>query len=159
MSKILVAYFSASGVTAGLAERLAAATGGDLHKIQPETPYTQADLDWMDKKSRSSIEMNDKTFRPGIANRVADMESYDVVFVGFPIWWYVAPTIINTFLEQYNLEGKTIIPFATSGSSQMGNTNAELEASCKGAELRTGKRFNANASEKELKAWLDSLGL
>ncbi|WP_195269538.1 flavodoxin [Eubacterium sp. 1001713B170207_170306_E7] len=159
MSKILVAYFSASGVTAKLAEKLAAAAGGDLHEIQPETPYTTADLDWTNKKSRSSIEMNDKTFRPAVANSVADMESYDVVFVGFPIWWYVAPTIINTFLEQYNLEGKTIVPFATSGSSGMGNTNAELKASCKGAELKAGKRFNANAGEKELRDWIGSLGL
>lgn len=155
MGNVLVAYFSASGVTAGLAETLAQAIGADLHEIRPETPYTRADLDWMDKKSRSSLEMSDKSSRPAIANRVADMEQYDVVFVGFPIWWYVAPTIINTFLESYNLEGKVIVPFATSGSSGMGKTNAELKASCKGADLREGKRFHAGAGATELKAWAE----
>lgn len=153
MSNILVAYFSASGVTAKLAERIASVTGGDLHEIEPKQPYTAADLDWMDKKSRSTIEMNDKSYRPEIANEVENMEQYDVVYVGFPIWWYVAPTIINTFLEKYDLSGKKIIPFATSGGSGMGNTNAELKESCKGAILEEGRRFRANAGEKELKAW------
>lgn len=156
MGNVLVAYFSASGVTAGLAETLAQAIGADLHEIQPETPYTRADLDWMNKKSRSSVEMSDKSFRPAIANRVGNMEQYDVVFVGFPIWWYVAPTIINTFLESYNLEGKVIVPFATSGSSGMGKTNAELKASCKGADLREGKRFHAGTGATELKAWAET---
>ncbi len=155
MSKKLVAYFSASGVTASLAERLAESIGADLHEIQPEVKYTDADLNWMDKKSRSSIEMNDKSFRPAVANKVENMDAYDIVYVGFPIWWYVAPTIINTFLEQYDLTGKTVVPFATSGSSQMGHTNAELKGSCKGANLVEGKRFNANASANELKAWAD----
>ena len=122
MSKVLVAYFSAGGVTAKLAKRLAEAIGADLHEIQPEVPYTNADLDWMNKKSRSSVEMNDKSFRPAVANKVENMEQYSVIFTAFPIWWYVAPTIVNTFLEQYDLSGKTIIPLATSGSSGMGNT-------------------------------------
>lgn len=153
MSKVLVAYFSASGVTAKLAERLASAIGADLHEIRPEKPYTSADLDWRDSNSRSSVEMKDKSFRPTIANSVENMNQYDTVFVAFPIWWYVAPTIINTFLEAYNLDGKKIIPLATSGSSGMGNTNKELAPSCKGATLEEGKRFAANAGEKELADW------
>ena len=128
MSKRLVAYFSASGVTAKLAKTLAAAIGADLFEILPEKPYSAADLDWTNKESRSTIEMNDKSFRPAVANRVENMAEYDAVYVGFPIWWYVAPTIINTFLEQHDLTGKTIVPFATSGGSGMGNTNAELPA-------------------------------
>ena len=155
MSKTLVVYFSASGVTAKLAKTLAEALDADLHEIQPEKPYTRADLDWIDKKSRSSVEMKDKSFRPAVANKVEDMEQYDRVFVGFPIWWYVAPTIINTFLEQYDLTGKKIIPFATSGGSGMGNTNASLTASCKGAVLYEGRRFNSNAKAAELKAWAE----
>jgi flavodoxin len=153
MSNVLVAYFSASGVTAKLAARLAEAIGADLHEIKPETPYTDADLDWRNKKSRSSIEMEDKSFRPAIANKVESMEGYKTIFVAFPIWWYVAPSIINTFLEQYNLSGKTIVPLATSGSSGMGKTNQELAPSCPGAILKEGKRFAANAGEDELKAW------
>ena len=153
MSKVLVAYFSASGVTAKLAKKLAAAIGADLHEIKPEKPYTSADLDWRDSNSRSSIEMKDKSFRPAIANSVENMDQYDTVFVAFPIWWYVAPTIINTFLEAYNLDGKKIVPLATSGSSGMGNTNKELAPSCKGATLEEGKRFAANAGEKELADW------
>lgn len=159
MSKILVAYFSATGVTAKLAKRLASAVGADLYEIQPEIPYTEADLNWMDKKSRSTIEMNDKTFRPAIAGRVENMDQYDTVFVAFPIWWYVAPTIINTFLEQYDLNGKTIIPLATSGGSGMGNTNRELAVSCPGAVLKEGKRFPANEDEKELKTWAEGFGI
>lgn len=155
MSKVLVAYFSASGVTAKLAQRLAKAIGADLHEIKPQEPYTDADLNWMNKKSRSSVEMNDKSFRPQIANRVENMELYDTVFVAFPIWWYVAPTIINTFLEQYDLTGKVIVPLATSGGSPMGKTNAELAPSCDGAVLKEGKRFNASTGENELKAWAE----
>lgn len=153
MSKVLVAYFSASGVTAKLAERLASAIGADLHEIKPEKPYTSADLDWRDSNSRSSVEMKDKSFRPAVANSVENMDQYDTIFVAFPIWWYVAPTIINTFLEAYNLDGKKIVPLATSGSSSMGNTNKELAPSCKGAVLEEGKRFAANAGEKELADW------
>lgn len=155
MSKNLVAYFSASGVTAKLAKNLADAIGADLYEIQPETPYTDEDLDWNNPKSRSSVEMNDKSFRPAVANRLENIEQYDRVFVGFPIWWYVAPTIINTFLEQYDLSGKKVIPFATSGSSGMGETNKELVNSCKGAELVEGKRFSNNAKADELKEWAD----
>jgi len=157
MSKTLVAYFSASGVTAKLAKTLASAIDADLHEIQPETPYTSADLDWTNSKSRSSVEMNDKSFRPPVANKVDNMADYDTVFVSFPIWWYVAPTIINTFLEQYDMTGKKVIPFATSGSSGMGKTNAGLKDSCKGAVLIEGKRFPAGAGASELKAWADSV--
>jgi len=155
MSKTLVAYFSASGVTRRLAERLAGAIGADIHEIVPEVPYTQADLDWQDPRSRSSVEMKDKSSRPAVASKVDDMGQYDTVFVGFPIWWYVAPTIVNTFLEQYDLAGKTVVPFATSGMSGMGNTNAELAGSCAGAVLKDGRRFDANARESELASWAE----
>ncbi|MCC8192805.1 MAG: NAD(P)H-dependent oxidoreductase [Ruminococcus sp.] len=153
MAKALVAYFSASGVTAAVAKRLADSIGADIFEIEPKTPYTKADLDWTNKKSRSSIEMNDKSFRPPVAKAVENMAEYDKIYLGFPIWWYVAPTIINTFLEQYDLNGKTIIPFATSGSSGMGRTNDELLPSCKGAKLLSGKRFSTDVSEDELKSW------
>ena len=155
MSKTLVAYFSASGVTAKLAKTLADAIGADLFEIQPQTRYSDADLDWTDPKSRSSVEMKDKSFRPAVADRVENMAQYDRVFVGFPIWWYVAPTIINTFLEQYDLTGKTVVPFATSGMSGMGHTNRELAPSCPGAKLLEGKRFAANAKAVELKQWAE----
>ena len=155
MSKVLVAYFSASGTTSKLAKNLALAIGADLYEIQPMTPYTSADLNWMDKKSRSSVEMSDKSFRPAIANRVESMEAYDKVFLAFPIWWYVAPTIVNTFLEQYDFAGKTIIPLATSGGSGMGNTNKELAPSCPGASLKEGKVFSANTDKNSLKAWAE----
>lgn len=155
--KMLVAYFSASGVTAQAARKLAEETGANLYEIKPEIPYSSADLDWTNKKSRSSMEMNDSSFRPAIAGKVADMEQYDVVFVGFPIWWYVAPTIINTFLESYDFSGKTIVPFATSGGSGMGRTNEKLAPSCPGAKLLPGKMLNSSLSRAELKAWLESL--
>ncbi len=153
--KVLVAYFSASGVTKKLASKLAIAIGAELHEIKPEKPYTDADLDWTNKKSRSSVEMNDKSFRPAIANRVENMEQYDTVFVAFPIWWYVAPTIINSFLESYDLTGKTIVPLATSGGSGMGNTSRELAGSCKGATVKEGKRFSTGVKEDELRAWAE----
>ena len=155
MSKTLVAYFSASGVTAKLAKTLADAIGADLFEIRPEVPYTSADLNWNDPRSRSSVEMKDKSFRPAVSGKVEDMAQYDRVFVGFPIWWYVAPTIINTFLEQYDLTGKTVIPFATSGMSGMGQTNRELKNSCKGAKLMEGKRLPNGTKAAELKAWAD----
>ena len=155
MNKTLVAYFSASGVTAKLAKTLSETIGADLYEIQPAIPYTSADLDWTNKKSRSSIEMEDKSFRPAIVGKVENMAQYDRIFVGFPIWWYVAPTIINTFLEQYDLTGKKVIPFATSGMSGMGNTNAELRDSCKGADLREGKRFSTKTKASELKSWAE----
>ena len=157
MSRKLVAYFSASGVTAKVAEALSEAIGADLYEIEPEVPYTKADLDWMDKQSRSTIEMNDPASRPAIAGKRDNMDDYDTVFVGFPIWWYVAPHIINTFLESYDLTGKTIIPFATSGGSGMGKTNERLASSCKGVKLIEGKVFNHNTSHEELATWVDRL--
>ena len=159
MSKKLVAYFSASGVTAKAAGKLAKAADADLFEIKPVQPYTRADLDWMNKKSRSSIEMADKSSRPEIAEKVSNMADYDVIFVGFPIWWYVAPTIINTFLEQYDLSGKKIVLFATSGGSDIGKTNERLAPSCKGAKLVDGKVFKHNVGHKELAAWVEGLGL
>lgn len=160
MSKnILVAYFSASGVTAKAAWKLAEVSGADIFEIKPEIPYTSADLNWMDKKSRSSMEMNDPSSRPAIAERLPDMEKYDIIFVGFPIWWYVAPTIINTFLESYNFSGKTIIPFATSGGSNLGRTNDKLKPSCPGAILLKGKLLNGEVSEGTLKKWVEDLNL
>lgn len=157
MSRKLVAYFSASGVTAKVAEKLSEAIGADLYAIEPEVPYTKADLDWMDKKSRSTIEMNNPASRPAIAGKRDNMNDYDTVFVGFPIWWYVAPTIINTFLESHDLTGKTIIPFATSGGSDMGKTNEKLLPSCKGAKLLNGKVFKASVSGADLAKWAEGL--
>lgn len=154
MSKTLVAYFSASGVTAKLAEKVAKVVNGDLYEIVPAKPYTAADLDWTNDKSRSSVEMKNKSFRPEISGKAENMSDYDTIYLGFPIWWYVAPTIVNTFLESYDLSGKTIIPFATSGSSGMGATNAELKDSCKGAVLKEGKRFSSDATEKEIETWV-----
>ena len=152
--KILVAYFSASGVTAKAAWKLSEAAGADLYEIKPKVPYSSADLDWTNKKSRSSVEMNDPIFRPEIAGKLEGMDQYDLVFVGFPIWWYVAPTIINTFLESYDFSGKTIVPFATSGGSSMGNTNEKLAPSCPGAILMKGKMLSGSLSQEELKAWV-----
>lgn len=157
MSEILVAYFSATGITEKLAKKIANVVDGDLHEIHPEIPYSAADLDWMNKNSRSSVEMNDKSFRPAIANKLESTENIKILILAFPIWWYIAPTIINTFWEQYDWNDKIIIPVATSGSSGMGNTNAELESSCPGAILKDGKRFDVNVSEKEIKAWFESL--
>ncbi|SEH71876.1 Flavodoxin [Ruminococcus flavefaciens] len=160
MSKKLVAYFSASGVTAGLAKNLTEAAGADLYEIRPAVPYTNADLNWQDKNSRSSVEMNDKSFRPAIADTDANIADYDTIFVGFPIWWYVAPTIINTFLEAYDFSGKTIVLFATSGGSGMGNSSKELKTSVSDtAVIKDGKRFSASTSVDELKKWVESLGV
>lgn len=154
--KTLVAYFSASGQTAKLAKILAGVTGGDLFEIAPETAYTAADLDWMDKKSRSTIEMKDPKSRPAIAGKVADMAQYDTVFVGFPIWWYQAPRIIETFLESYDFSGKTVIPFATSGGSGMGRTVDELRKLCPNANWKAGKMVNG-ISDKALADWANTL--
>lgn len=154
--KILVAYFSASGTTALAARNLAETVGADLYEIRPAVPYTSADLDWTDKKSRSSVEMSNKSGRPELADTDAGIAAYDTVFVGFPIWWYVAPTIINTFLESYDFSGKTVIPFATSGGSGMGKTNEELEKSCPGAKLMEGKLLNG-VSGKEMKTWAEGV--
>ncbi len=151
--KTLVAYFSASGTTKMVANRLAGAIGADIFEIEPKIPYSNQDLDWTNKNSRSSLEMNDRSSRPEVAKKVSNMEQYDKIFVGFPIWWCVAPTIVNSFLEQYDLSGKTIVPFATSGGSGMGETNRHLAPSCKGAVLKDGKRFATYVSEEGLKAW------
>lgn len=153
MSKKLVAFFSASGVTKAAAERLAKTAGADLFEIKPAVPYTRADLDWTNKKSRSSVEMNDQTSRPEIAETLSHMENYDTVFIGFPIWWYVAPTIINTFVESYDFSGKTIVPFATSGGRGMGKTVEVLKTLCPTANWEKGKMLN-RVSEKELENWL-----
>ncbi|MBD5513064.1 MAG: flavodoxin [Lachnospiraceae bacterium] len=157
MSKKLVAYFSASGTTAGVAKNLAQAAGADLYEIKPETPYTRADLNWNDKKSRSSVEMNDKSFRPALADKDADIAAYDTILLGFPIWWYVAPTIINSFLESYDFSGKTIILFATSGGSGFGKTVQSLAGSCPGAVIKEGRLLNGNLSGDALKKWVESL--
>ena len=159
MSKKLVAYFSASGVTAKVADTLAKAAGADLYEIKPAIPYTEADLDWRNKDSRSSVEMRDPASRPTIGSAAVDMSEYDTLFVGFPIWWYVAPTIINTFLESYDLSGKTIIPFATSGSSGMGKTNERLSPSCPVSNLLDGRVFKSNTSSDEYVAWIKSLDI
>ena len=156
MRKTLVAYFSASGVTARLAQKLAAVTDADLFEIVPETPYTPADLDWTNKSSRSTLEMNDSTSRPAVASRVESMDRYDRVFVGFPIWWYTAPTIVNTFLEQYDLTGKTVVPFATSGMSPIGRSAADLRPSAKGARVLDGRRFSADVPDAELRQWAEN---
>lgn len=157
MSRKLVAYFSATGTTAKVAETLADAIGADIYEIEPEIPYTEADLNWRDANSRSSVEMNDPHSRPAIAGKRDNMSDYDTIFVGFPIWWYVAPTIINTFLESYDMAGKTIIPFATSGSSGMEKTNEKLLPSCPDAILLEGKVFKVTASESDLNEWASRL--
>ena len=147
MSKSLVAYFSASGVTASVAKEIAKIAAADLFEIKPSIPYTKDDLNWMDKNSRTTIEMKDPSFRPEIANTLSNMSDYDVIFLGFPIWWYIAPTIINTFLESYDLEGKTIIPFFTSGGSDAGQTDEKLHVSAPHAIWRPAKRlYSGNTS-------------
>ena len=156
MSKGLVAYFSASGNTKKIAETIAQESGFDLHEIVPETAYTKDDLNWMDKKSRSSVEMNDKSIRPAVKKSDIDMSCYDKIILGLPIWWYVAPTIINTFLEEYELTSKKIILFATSGGSGFGNTVKELQPSAPGAEIVEGKLLN-NVSRQEISEWVKQL--
>ncbi len=156
MNKPLVAYFSASGVTEKTAETLAKTINADLFEIEPETPYTAADLDWTDKNSRSTVEMNDLSSRPAIKSKLDDMGDYDVVFVGFPIWWYVAPTIINTFLESYDFKGKTVVPFATSGGSGMGKTAEVLRKLNTGAKILDGKVLNGYDAAT-MKKWVESL--
>ena len=160
MNKRIVAYFSASGLTAQCAKELARVTGADLYEIKPETPYMKADLDWRDAHSRSTIEMRDPSSRPAIADNDANIVSYDIVFLGFPIWWYVAPTIINTFLESYDFSGKTIVPFATSGGSGFGKTLEALQPSASAAALwKDGKLLNGNPSDAALGIWIESLNL
>lgn len=152
MKKALVAYFSASGVTAKLAERLAEAVGADLFEIAPETPYTKADLNWMNKNSRSTVEMNDRACRPPMA-KAPDVSDYDVIFVGFPVWWYREPSIIDTFMESADFTGKTIVPFCTSGGSGLGDSARNMQALAKGAVVEEGKRFAGRTSADELKNW------
>jgi len=156
MSRKLVAYFSASGVTAKVAKALAEAADAGLYEIKPEIPYTKADLNWNDVKARSTIEMNDPSFRPAVADKGANIAAYDVIFVGFPIWWYVAPTIINTFLESYDFSGKTIVPFATSGSSGFGKTMEKLRPSASGAIWKEGRLLNGKQSKEALTKWVES---
>ena len=153
MSKALVAYFSASGVTAKVAEKLAGAIGADLYEIKPEQTYTDADLNWQDKQSRSSVEMKDRSSRPAIGNKVENMEQYDTVFVGFPIWWYREPSIIDTFMEAYSFDGKNVIPFATYGGSGLGDSAKNMQELAKGAKVINGKRFSSGASGDELGTW------
>ena len=154
MSKKLVAYFSASGVTKRYAEKLAKAANADLFEIKPSVPYTSADLNWQNSNSRSSVEMKNPDSRPEIAEKLSDMDSYDTVFVGFPIWWYVAPTIIDTFLESYDFSEKTVIPFATSGGSEMGKTADVLRKVCPDADIHDGKVLNG-MSDKEIAQWVN----
>lgn len=151
--KSLVAYFSASGVTAKAAEKIAAAAGADLYEIQPEEPYTPADLNWMDKKSRSTVEMDDPTCRPAIAEAVEDMEQYDTVWVGFPVWWYVEPRIVDTFLESYDFAGKKMIPFATSGGSGIQKAEKSLREHCPAADWKPGKLLNGG----NIEAWVKEM--
>lgn len=154
MSKKLVAYFSASGVTEKAAQRLAKAIGADLFEIKPVQPYTREDLDWTNKNSRSTVEMNDRSSRPAITEKLANMSDYDEIFIGFPIWWYVAPRIIDTFVESYDFSGKTLIPFATSGSSGMGKTLSVLKEVCPNANWKEGKLVNG-MSDAALADWAE----
>lgn len=156
MSKKLVAYFSATGTTANVARNLSEAIGADIFEIKADTPYTAKDLDWNNSNSRSSVEMNDSTSRPKIAEKISDIGKYDTIFLGFPIWWYTAPHIINTFLESYDFTGKKIILFATSGGSTLKGVANKLKSSCKGGEILEGNVFNNNPSKENLKKWAES---
>ena len=156
MGKILVAYFSAGGTTRKVAEMIAETAEADLHEIVPKQPYSKADLNWMDKKSRSSVEMSDKKSRPEIIDTDVSINMYDEIILGFPIWWYVAPTIINTFLESFDFTGKRIILFATSGGSGFGNTVKELMPSAPGANIVEGKILN-NVSKQDVENWVKSI--
>ena len=159
MSKKLVAYFSASGSTAKLAQTLAAAADAALYEIRPAVPYSRPDLNWMDKKARSTVEMQDKNFRPELADHDAPVAEAEVVFVGFPVWWYREPSIIDTFLEAYDLGGKTVVPFLTSGGSELGEGQSRIETLAKGAKVLPGRRFSAHASAAELTDWIAGLKL
>ena len=152
--KVLVAYFSASGVTRGVAQQLAEVTGGTLHEIKPEQLYTDADLNWRNRQSRSSVEMQDKSSRPAITDKLSDMKDYSVVYVGFPIWWNTCPTIINTFMEAYDFQGKTVIPFATSGSSSIKKACEDLKAAYPSINWMEGKLLN-RVSKDDLKKWVE----
>ena len=151
--KVLVAYFSASGTTKGVAQQLAEVTSGTLHEIKPEQPYTDADLDWRNKKSRSSVEMQDRKSRPAITDKLTNLQDYDVIYVGFPIWWNTCPTIINTFMEAYDFQGKTVIPFATSGGSSIKKACEDLKAAYPDVKWKEGKLLN-RTSKKDLEDWV-----
>lgn len=153
MSKALVAYFSATETTRGLAERLAGAIDAELFRIKPKQEYTEQDLDWTKKTSRSSIEMADKNTRPAIASKIKDISEYDVIFLGFPIWWYREPSIIDTFIESYDLAGTTIVPFATSGGSGIGDADENIRKLSPMAKIEKGKKFDTSVSDAELKKW------
>ena len=157
--KALVAYFSASGSTAKLANTLAAAADAALYEIKPAVPYERRDLNWMDKKARSTVEMQDRSCRPALADSDAPVAGAEVIFLGFPIWWYREPSIIDSFLDACDLTGKTVVPFFTSGGSQLGEGQERIEALARGAKVLPGKRFSARASEQELKSWVAGLGL
>lgn len=156
MGKKLVAYFSASGTTRKVAEMIADYARADLFEITPKIPYTKEDLDWMNKKSRSSVEMNDKKFRPEVLDADIDIDAYDEIILGFPIWWYVAPTIVNTFLEKYNFSDKRIILFATSGGGGFGNTVTELQISAPDSVITEGKILNY-ATKQQIAEWAGTL--
>lgn len=157
MHKALVAYFSATGNTKQVASKLSKVISGNLHEIVPKDAYTSNDLNWKDKQSRTTKEMNDKSYRSEISDQVDNMDSYDTIYLGYPIWWGIAPTIINTFLEKYDLDGKDIITFATSGSSEMGDSTEGLKISAKGAHFKEGQILKKDISDEELKTFVDSL--
>ena len=156
--KTLVAYFSATGTTESVAKNLADVTGSTLYEIKPEVRYTDADLDWHNRNSRSSLEMTDKNSRPAIIKDLKDAGSYDCIFIGFPVWWYTAPTIINTFIEAYGFKGKTVILFATSGGSTVDKANKEFAAAYPAINWKPGKTLNG-ASNNSLKTWVEGFGL
>ncbi len=159
MSKRLVAFFSASGSTARLAKTLAGAADADLYEIRPAVPYERRDLNWMSKNSRSTVEMKDPDCRPALADTDAPVTEADVIFLGFPIWWYREPSIIDSFLDAYDFTGKTVVPFFTSGSSQLGEGQGRIEKLAKGSTVLPGRRFASRASESELRKWVDVLPL
>ena len=159
MSKNLVAYFSAQGSTAKLARTLASAAEAALYEIKPAVPYERRDLNWMDKKSRATVEMQDKSCRPELADMDAPVAEADVIFLGFPIWWYREPSIIDSFLDAYDWTGKTVVPFCTSGGSDLGEGQSRIEALARGAKVLRGRRFSARAAEAELRKWIDSLNI
>ncbi len=159
MSKRLVAWFSATGSTEKLAKTLAAAAGAEMAEIRPALPYERKDLNWMNKRSRSTLEMQDPDCRPELLDRDAPVGEAEVIFLGFPIWWYREPSIIDSFLETYDFSGKTLVPFFTSGGSELGEGQERIERLAGGAKVLRGKRFGARAGESELKAWISSLGL
>ncbi len=155
MSKILVTYFSASGVTKSVAEKIASVINGDLYEIEPKEKYTDADLDWHNKQSRSSVEMKNKSFRPEMKENSLDISSYDTILIGFPIWWGVAPTVVNTFIESKNFQGKMLIPFCTSGGSGMSYAENDLRKTYPNYNWKEGKRLTGRENDEDLKNWIN----